>query len=145
MHAVVAAGLAAFAAGCADDAEPELTEAEYRDRLGSICVTTTATLDALPEPPDAISVAEFATSVADVLSDEAERARALRPPDTLDDDHRAFVRNTDDQAAAWDELATTSTDDPRFGELTVVIGELTLGRDDLSTEMGVAACARDAG
>jgi hypothetical protein len=119
-----------------------VTVADYLDGLEAICADTTAVIDALPRPPEQISVAEFATSAASALDNEAERARALRVPDDAASDHRAFVRNTDDQAAAWRTIATAGQDSAELGELTVRLGELIRGRNDLADEMGADACRR---
>lgn len=128
-------------ASCAS--EPvEVTDADYLAELQAICADTTATLDALPRPPEQISVADFAVSAANALDDEAERARSLDVTDELAADHRAFVRNTDEQAAAWRAISTTAQDDPAFGELTVRVGELIRGRNDLVDEMGAPGCRR---
>ena len=128
-------------AACGSDAI-EVTPTDYLADLQSICVDTTATLDALPRPPEQISVADFATSAAGALDNEAERARALDVPDDLADDHRAFVRNTDEQATAWRSIATVGDDSARLDELTVRIGELIRGRNDLVDEMGATDCRR---
>jgi hypothetical protein len=128
-------------AACGSESAP-VTEADYLADLQSICVSTTATLDALPQPPEQISVADFATSAAGALDNEAERARALDVPGELDDDHRAFVRNTDEQVVAWQSIATVGDDSARLDELTVRIGELIRGRNDLVDEMGAPDCRR---
>jgi hypothetical protein len=128
-------------ASCASDSV-EVTADGYRTGLQAICVETTATLDALPRPPEQISVADFATSAASALDNEAERARGLDAPDELADDHRAFVRNTDEQAVAWRSIAAVGDDAARLDELTVRIGELIRGRNDLVDEMDVSECRR---
>lgn len=141
MHArVIAIGLGLFAA-CGSDVAP-VTEADYLADLQSICVDTTATLDALPRPPEQIAVADFATSAASALDNEAERARPLGAPDDLADDHRAFVRNTEEQVVAWRAIAVVGDDGARLDELTVRIGELIRGRNDLVDEMGATDCRR---
>ena len=126
---------------CASEPTP-ITAADYRADLQAICVDTTATLDALPQPPEQISVSDFATSAASALDNEAERARSLEVPDELADDHRAFVRNTDEQAVAWRAVATVGDDGARLDDLTVRIGELIRGRNDLVDEMGAPGCRR---
>ena len=131
----------ALLAACGSEPAP-ITEADYVDDLQSICRDTTATLDALPEPPDQISVADFATSAAGALGNEAERARTLGVPDSNAADHRAFVRNTDEQAVAWSAIASVGDDNDQLGELTVRIGELVRGRNDLVDEMGAPDCRR---
>jgi hypothetical protein len=140
-HLPVALIALALLAACAS--EPiEVTPADYLADLQSICVDTTATLDALPRPPEQISVADFATSAAGALDNEAERARALDVPDDLAEDHRAFVRNTDEQVVAWRAIATVGDDSARLDELTVRVGELIRGRNDLVDEMGATDCRR---
>ncbi len=117
-----------------------VTRADYIDSLETVCAETTATLAALPRPPEQITVAEFATSAASALDDESERARALDAPTEIGDDHRAFIRNTDEQGATWRSIATASED--QLGELTVRVGELIRGRNDLVDEMGAPGCRR---
>jgi hypothetical protein len=135
--ALALVGIATVAA-CSSD-PVEVTVADYLADLESICTRTATTLEALPQPPEQITVAVFATSAASALDDEAERARMLDVPDELDADHRAFVRNTDEQAAAWREVAESGGD---LDELTVRIGELIRGRNDLADAMGAPACRR---
>ncbi len=135
----IAICVAMAVASCASEPAP-LTDADYLADLEAICADTTAVIDALPTPPGQIAVADFATSAAAALGNEAERARALDVPDDLDDDHRAFIRNTDEQSAAWRTIATASDDD--LGALTVRVGELVRGRNDLVDAMGASACRR---
>jgi len=132
------------AASCASEPAP-VTEADYLADLQAICAATTATLDALPQPPEQITVTDFATSAASALGNEAERARSLDVPDELDeldDDHRAFILNTDEQSAAWMAIANAGDDNARLGELTVRVGELVRGRNDLADGMGAPGCRR---
>jgi hypothetical protein len=140
---VVAISLGVLGVLTACASEPVVvTPADYLADLQSICVDTTSALDALPRPPEQISVADFATSAAGALDNEAERARALDVPDDLADDHRAFVRNTDEQVVAWRAIATVGDDSARLDELTVRIGELIRGRNDLVDEMAAPDCRR---
>jgi hypothetical protein len=132
---------ATVASGCASDAAPVSDPADYRAELAAICVASSAERSTLVDPVDEAGVAVFVRAVADGLTRQADAARALQPPDDLDDDHRAFVQNTADQAAQWSSLASTpSSDADAFGALQTNILELTLGRDDLATAMDVPAC-----
>ncbi len=128
-----------LATSCASEPAPA-TEADYLADLQAICADTTVTLGALPRPPDQITVAEFATSAASALDNESERSRVLDVPTGIGDDHRAFIRNTDDQVATWRSIATASEE--QLGELTVRVGELIRGRNDLVDEMGAPGCRR---
>lgn len=147
MAAAFAGGACVLAlASCTSEAaEPALDAPAYRAALTEVCANAAETQSALVEPTDTAGIAPFATEVARLLDAEAEAARSLRPPDELDADHRAFVQNTADQARGWRELAATDTDDAAaFAELRTEILQLTLGRDDLATEMGVDGCRRGA-
>ena len=95
-------------AACSSDGEPAPTAATYLAALESVCAGTATALDALPDPPDGISVTDFATQASALLRDEAESIRALAAPDELDDDHRALIRNDEEQAAAWSDLAAAA-------------------------------------
>ena len=129
--------------GCSDEPTPEPTFADYTSQLQTICAATAAQLDALPDPPDGITVAEFATQASSILTGESEQVRELDVPDELDDDHRALIGNDEDQASAWTQLAAApDVDATTLSELTTAIASLNLGRNDLVTEMGAPACAR---
>jgi hypothetical protein len=131
--------LIGLAASCASE-PADVTPADYLDALELVCIDTTATIDALPQPPEQITVTDFATSAANALDDEAERVRALDAPGELVADHRAFILNTDDQATTWRSIATA--DDDRLDGLTVRLGELIRGRNDLVDEMNAPGCRR---
>jgi hypothetical protein len=147
--------LVVIAGGCAD-AETPATRADYLSDLQTICASTTAELDALPEPPELISVADFATSAADSLDREAQRVDRLVVPaaddsaaddSAADDpnadpdgDHRAFVANTRDQAAAWRAIARSGSDD--IADSTELIAQLVGGRNELAEQMGAVECVR---
>ena len=132
------AALVVAGGACGSEPAP-VTAADYLADLQAICDDTTATIEALPQPPEEISVVDFATSAANALTDEAERARSLDVPSELASDHRAFVRNTDEQAAAWRAVAT---DTDQLDASTTLIGQLVRGRNDLVDELGAAQCRR---
>lgn len=139
LFALVLAG-AGFGAACTSEPTLGVDAGDYRASLAALC-TASAQERAALAAPDGAGVAAFAGTVADILTRQADAARALRPPSDLDADHRAFVQNTADQAARWSSLATTSPDDAeQFGVIQTAILELTLGRDDLAAEMDVPAC-----
>ncbi len=129
------------ATACGSEPAP-VTEADYLDGLQAICADTAATIDALPQPPEQISVADFAASAAGALDNEAERVRALRVPDELVADHRGFIRNTDEQATAWRAIAAAGQDSSQLDQSIVRVGELIRGRNDLVDEMGAPGCRR---
>ena len=143
--AALAAVLAVAALGGCGSEPAEVTTDDYVAAIEAICAETTATLDALPDPPEQISVADFAASAASALDNEASRIRRVDVPADLDGDHRALVRNTEEQAAAWRTVAAGTADDAEFAETTTLIAQLLLGRDDLVEEMGAPGCRRGAG
>jgi hypothetical protein len=133
--------LAASATACASEPLVEVDPATYRFELGAVCEQTDQQQAALTDPVDAATTAAFAQQVSTILTTEANAIRALRVPADLDDDHRAFVQNTDDQARQWIVLASTSVDDgAAFGDVQTAILQLSLGRDDLAAAMDVDAC-----
>jgi hypothetical protein len=148
--ALAAVGLAALvlAAGCAEGEAP-VTRADYLADLQTICASTTEELDALPDPPELITVADFATSAADSLDREAQRIDRLVVPDDddpdadPDGDHRAFVRNTQDQADAWRSIADADrAGSADIADTTELIAQLVGGRNELAEQMGAAGCVR---
>ena len=144
-------GVTLIASACDSASDTTVSPEAYIADLEAICEATTNDLDALPDPPEQISVTEFAVDAASLLSSEAEQARQLAVPDELADEHRAFVRNTDDQATTWRAIADSASGAANedgdgttsdLVELTTRVGELTLGRDDLVVEMGADGCRR---
>jgi hypothetical protein len=144
---VLAVTSAATIAACASE-PAAVTADDYVAGLETICEETTAVLDELPTPPEEISVTDFAAGASSAISNEASRLRRLDPPDDLDDDHRALIRNADEQASAWQRVAELDVTDPAdattLTETTTLITSLQLGRNDLVDEMGAPACRRGA-
>ena len=144
---VLAVTSAAAIAACASE-PAAVTVDDYVAGLEAICEETTAALDELPTPPEEISVTDFAASASSAIANEASQLRRLDPPDDLDDDHRALIRNADEQASAWRRVAELDVTDPAdattLTETTTLITSLQLGRNDLVDEMGAPACRRGA-
>lgn len=140
----LAVGGAAALAGCSETDEP-VTAATYLGSLETICTDTTAELRALPAPPEQISVTDFATRAAELLDREAARVDRLDVPDddTLRSDHRAFVRNTEEQADAWRSIAGAGGESADLVTSADLVRQLVLGRNDLAEEMGAPACRRE--
>lgn len=157
-RATVSSGALAFAAasiligGCASDNAASgnaLNVEQATERLAATCVAANQRLSQLPQPTDVPGQAVWAGDIADVLDDHAAEVRALV---LLDEeqrvDVRAFADNTTEQASAWRALSELLESDAvlsantEVSDLTTEITELSLGRDDLSDELGVAACRR---
>ena len=133
--------VAASATACATESAVPVDPAAYRSELGAICEQTKQQQAALTDPVDAVTTVAFAQQVTVILTTEANAVRALQVPADLDNDHRAFIQNTDDQARQWTTLGSTSVDDPAaFGGVQTAILQLTIGRDDLAVAMSVDAC-----
>ena len=136
---------ATTAAACEDGALKAASYDDYVAELAEICTSTTDELLALPPAPDQIAVADLATSAAQILDDEATQVERVAVPsgddvpvDDLAGDHRAFVRNTREQADAWRSVATA--DD--LAAATQLVAQLVGGRNELARELGVEACTR---
>ena len=146
---VVVLGFLVALTACSSDSEPAPTAAVYLAGLESACTVTATALAALPDPPDGITVTDFATQAGAILRSEAESIRALAPTDELEDDHRALIQNDEEQAAAWSDVAAAgggpAVDADALDALTTKIAQLNLGRDDLVTEMGAPSCVRTPG
>ena len=128
---------------CTSDGDETLSNDQYLSALGDVCTETRQLLDALPEPPQQISTANFAAEAASALVNEAARVRQIVAPEEIAADHRAFIANTEAQADAWRKLGSLpETDADALEEVVTSIGQLTLGRDDLAAEMGASACVR---
>ena len=131
---------------CSDAVEP-VTYNDYLRELQAICSSTTEQLLALPSAPEQITVADLAASAAGLLDAEATQANRLDVPsgddvpvDDLDGDHRAFVRNTQEQAEAWLAVGIAGPDE--LAESTQLIAQLVGGRNELADSMGAPSCVR---
>jgi hypothetical protein len=98
MSWLVIAVLAVASAACASEPLVQVDPATYRSELGAVCKQTDLQQAALTDPVDAATTAAFAQQVSTILTAEANATRALQVPADLDDDHRTFIQNTDDQA-----------------------------------------------
>lgn len=147
--ALIVVALVLGSVGCSStsgngDAADRLSPALYVQAMGDICDATTERLEALPTPPTEISQADWAGEVARALRDEAAAFDEIDVGDDRRTDHASFVENTEGQAAGWmalgETLAGAEPDGAAISELTTEISELTLGRNDLADEMGLAGC-----
>lgn len=129
--------------GNGDDADA-LTPALYVQAMGDICDATTERLEALPTPPDEISRADWAGEVSRALRDEAAAFDEIDVGEDRRTDHASFIENTEGQAAGWNALGEAlggaEPNSEMINELTTDLTELTLGRNDLADEMGLAGC-----
>jgi hypothetical protein len=139
--------LIATVTGCSSDVVEPVTYDDYLGELQAICSSTTEQLLALPTAPEQIAVADLATSAAGLLDAEATKVGRLEVPsgddvsvDDLDGDHRAFVRNTQEQADAWRAVAIAEPDE--LAASTQLIAQLVGGRNELADSMGVPGCVR---
>jgi len=147
--ALIVVALVLGSVGCSStsgngDDPDALTPALYVQAMGDICDATTERLDALPTPPEEISRADWAGEVSRALRDEAAAFDEIDVGDDRRTDHASFVENTEGQAAGWmalgDALADAEPDNVTISALTTDLTELTLGRNDLADEMGLAGC-----
>lgn len=132
---------------CASATINSTTMADYLTELQAICSATTSQLQALPKAPEQISVTDLATRAAELLDGEATQVDRLAIPtgsdvtvDGLAGDHRAFVRNTQEQADAWRTVATGAS--TGLADSTKLIAQLVGGRNELAGSMGAPGCVR---
>ena len=131
-------------AGCTSDGGSVVVDGEaYVSAMEEICTGTGERLDALPEPPEQIRPTDWATEVAGILRSEATDADGLVVTGELRAAHRDYVSTVGDLADAYDTLATALTDDAEsIGPVRDEITSLSLGRDDVADQLGLAACRR---
>lgn len=152
LAALIVVALVLGSVGCSSTSgsgdDDALNPALYSQAMSDICLATTERLDALPDPPDEISRADWAGEVARALRDEAAAFDEIDVGNERRTDHASLVENTEEQSAGWlalgEALAADEPDPDVVSELTTEISELTLGRNDLADEMGLTGCgARD--
>ncbi|MDG1265431.1 MAG: hypothetical protein P8O03_03830 [Ilumatobacter sp.] len=121
-----------------------LTPTLYTQAMSDICDAATERLNELPAPPNEISRADWAGEVSRALGAEATAFDELNVGDDRRTDHASFIENTEGQAAGWndlgDALGDAEPDRSMISKLTTDLAELTLGRNDLAGEMGLAGC-----
>ena len=78
------------------------------------------------------------------LRDEAAAFDEIDVGEDRRTDHASFIENTEGQAAGWNALGEAlggaEPNSEMINELTTDLTELTLGRNDLADEMGLAGC-----
>lgn len=141
---LAATAIAIVSGGCASaGGGGTLTPADYDATMTEICVATDARLDALPTPPEQIGASDWAGEVSRAFRAEASSASALTVDAEVRELHRSFVTTTQDLADQWSQLATALATDPDdIGSTDVEITALSLGRDDVATDLGLEACVR---
>jgi hypothetical protein len=128
----------------------EIGGAIYSEAMNAICAETDRRLAELPTPPDEISQGDWALEVSSALRDEAAAFDEIQVGSDRRDDHASFVDNTAEQAELWLDVSDALADDPD-GSTAMVdsvtnIAELTLGRNDLASDMMLSGCqVRDLG
>lgn len=126
-----------------DGGDTALVGDSYMSEMTTICVSTDDRLAALPAPPEQISPTDWAAEVARAFRAESTAASNLTVDGDIRELHRSFTTTTADLADTYDDLSATLTTDPDgIGEINVEITELSLGRDDVATELGLDACVR---
>ncbi len=141
----IIAGLAVATTAC-QSSGPENTPllgADYVAAADAICADTNARLDALPSPPDGISATDWATEIALAFGAESERSGDLLVDSSIRGTHLDFVTTTTELADRYRALSVTIVDDPDgIADVSTEITELSLGRNDLAAELGLADCER---
>jgi hypothetical protein len=126
-----------------DRAEP-LTDLTYPAALDEICAATASELDAVPDPPEQISRVDWAGEVSRVLDNEANRFDALRVTVDLREPHGSLVRTARAQAEQLallgDVLDESTGDSTDIESISDEIRSLSLGREELATELGAPSC-----
>jgi hypothetical protein len=119
-----------------------LSPSLYPAAMGDICAESNIQLAELPAPTDETTRANWVDDVAGILLAESAAFAEISVDGELGADHRAFVANTQEQAEQWAAVATAlRTDSPDdLAAASEEIAALTLGRNDLATEMGLSGC-----
>lgn len=129
------------------DAAAPLDASFYTGEMSDICEASDEAIAALPARPAAISDADWADEISEIFATEANEFISLMVADDLSETHGALAQTTEELAVAWADLSTAldAVDDAALSEATTVVGELTLGRNDLAVELGVDRCAERTG
>ncbi len=152
LAALIVIAMVLASTGCSTTAEPGTAGADrdgptpldarfYPAAVGDICDETDDALAALPAPGAEIGEADWAGEVARLIDAEAD-ALADVGASSVRDDHRAFVENTRQQAAAWSQLgaAIAAGDVDGVDTNRTEILELSRGRIELADELGISGC-----
>ncbi|MFK8023820.1 MAG: hypothetical protein AB8G26_07640 [Ilumatobacter sp.] len=128
----------------ADDGTAVLSADEYPTVMAGICSATSTELDALPEPPTQISRVDWVGEVARILENEAGRFAELRVTDDVRETHGSLERTAREQAMQLtllgDALGAAGQDNGVIETVSDEIRSLSIGRDELATELGVPGC-----
>jgi hypothetical protein len=136
-------GLAAGACQSSGADTGPLVGDAYTTATDAICADTNDRLEALPSPPEGISPTDWADEVALAFRAETERTGDLFVDNSIRGTHLDFVTTTTELADQYRLLSSTIDTNPDgIGAITTQITELTLGRDELASELGVVECIR---
>lgn len=133
-------------AGDADDPTTPLTTETYPVAMEEICDATSAELDAVPAPPEQISLGDWAAELARILGNEVDRFDELRVTDELSEAHGTLTRTAREQADQFALLAAAvenpAGDDTgeSIGAINDEIRSLSLGREEVAIGLAVPAC-----
>ena len=127
-----------------DGDDSSLTDQTYSASMGEICAVTASELDAIPEPPEQISRVDWVGEVSRILDNEANRFDALDVAVDLREPHGSLVRTTREQATQLallrDALGEDAPESASVESISDEIRSLSLGREALTTELGVPTC-----
>lgn len=114
----------------------------YPAAVTDICAATDERLAELPTPGEGIAEADWADEVARVIESEADALGDVGTISDVREDHRSFIANTRDQAAAWSALsdAIEAGDADGVDTARTELLELSGGRIELASELGIGGC-----
>lgn len=150
--ALVVVAMVLASTGCTtsdDSGNSTPTNDTYPAAMDEICAATASELDAVPDPPEQISRVDWAAEVSRLLDNEANRFDALRVDVDQREQHGSLVRTAREQAAQFALLGDVLDDDALDDDAPDSVGieaisdeirSLSLGREELASELGVPTC-----
>jgi hypothetical protein len=138
----VAASLAVPACGGGGD---RLTKMEYIAAADAICEEANRALEELGEPGSLTELADYAPKASEIVGDQLERLRDLRPPEAgeaLIDKALDLSEQQNDLAQEIGEAAAAG-DAERAGELLGQIRPLDEEANQIARDYGLQVCGAD--
>jgi hypothetical protein len=142
--AVVSAGFAALGLAACGGGE-RLTKAEFIAAADAICEQATRALDELEEPDSLEKLADYAPRASEIVADQLERLRELRPPEADEGliDRALDLSEQQNELAEEVGEAAAAGDRERAGELVGQIQPLDEEANHIAQEYGFDVCGAD--
>lgn len=136
---------AATATADGANAEPRMSEADYRTAADKVCADAGDTANALESPSSPATFKTYALGLASALKDQADGLSGLYPPAAFEAAHQTMVDANNALSTDFTDVAGQITDSTTVEEATALLkgAALTKAHDEAAAaakELGLTEC-----